>query len=864
MNKIINKSTAIKTIIIIIGVGIVLTIFPLRLWPQTITSTIPRTSNETVGAVTIDENAEQKFVAEYGHMSKLRLYLAEGSTGHSFYLRMFDSEQRLMFEETVLIGPVPGFHEILVDQNLIVEDEYTYVIQAKTESGYPDIGESSLLYLGMERVPEDDYPFAGPLYFDNFTMEGRNLAAEYDYTVPWQDGYSWLLVATILLVTFLSVAAIEIYYRKHPAKNNLIVAEQAIQAVFNPLIILLVVVSLVSIILQVHGEYLLDNIFFAAATLLFGGICWYGVNHNRDGQPPIVTKAIVRDNWPDYLQVVFFALALNACCDYMNALYSAQQKIGQSKQIIFFSLAVLAMMRRREIFRYVNLLYLTIAGGLAYYRYDEQIKAGMDELSNNDITIITLTTWVNFIGGLVALNVLLNVISRIIKKEMKPISYVLGGPLLLFIALLVVFRNEREWPIVLAVCFVVYGLQCGAEKRGHIILNICRGVLLHFVWMVGYSLLFRPFATYRSIRFPMGFHTVTVTAIYLAMVVAAALAVFMAKYRQSPALRNIWKEGVLLGVALSYEFLTMSRTGYLAVFVVAVFSLLFLVPGKRKKRRANIVRVTGWLGLSFLLCFPIVFYLQRTIPALVSDPHIYSIEDYFQETTRGREISSFQYVRIGRFIEVFAEGVLGRPELATDIYHINQREEQLVVTADGTIMPKDEADARGIEGAITVKEKMEEALSESDMEEARNIQDSYDSYIGYDPNNPVEVVKDYSSGRIDIFKQYMAEFNMTGHDASGLVMPDGTSPYHAHNNYIQVAYDFGTLTGALFIIVGVIAFAQAFVYYRNNRGQSLCAAFPMLAIVVFSVVGITEVAVHFSNPVGFVLLLLVAPLTYRS
>ncbi|MDR0220279.1 MAG: hypothetical protein LBI54_02615 [Lachnospiraceae bacterium] len=864
MNKIINKSAAIKTIIIIIGVGIVLTIFPLRLWPQTITSTIPRTSNETVGAVTIDENVEQQFVAEYGHMSKLRLYLAEGSTGHSFYLRMFDSEQRLMFEETVLIGPVPGFHEILVDQNLIVDDPYVYVIQAKTESGYLDIGESSRLYLGTEQISEDDYPFTGPLYFNGFIVEGRSLAVEYDYTIPWQDGYSWLLVAVLLLATFLTVTAIDLYYRKHPANNTLIVAAVAVQAVLNPLIILLVAVSLVSIVLQVHGEYLLDNIFFAVATLFFGGICWYGTNHNRDGQPPLVTKAIVRENWPDYLQVVFLALAFNACCDYVNALYSAQQKIGQNKQIIFFGLAVLAMMRRREIFRYVNLLYLTIAGGLAYYFYDEQIKAGMDELSKNDITIITLTTWVNLIGGFVALNVLFNVVNGIIKKEMKQISYVFGGLLLLFIALLVVFRNGRAWLVVLAVCFVVYALQCGVEKRGKVIYNICYGLILQFVWQVGYSLLFRPFATYRSIRFPMGFHTVTITAVYLAMVVAAALTVFMTKYRQSPTLKNIWKEGVLLGVALSYEFLTMSRTGYLAVIVVAAFSLLFLVPGKGKRRRANIVRATGWLGLSFLLCLPIVFYLQRTIPALVSDPSIYYIEDYFQETTRGRELSSFQYARVGRFIEVFAEGVLGSPDLVTDIYRINQIDEQLVITADGTIMSGDEARARGIEGAITVKEKLAELAELNAGEETTSFKEDVEGYLGYDPDTHYEKERDYSSGRIDIFKRYIAELNTTGHDTSGLVMPDGTSPYHAHNNYIQVAYDFGTFIGAFFIILGVVTFGQTIAYYRHNCGQNSCAAFPMLAVVVFAVIGITELAFHFSNPVSFALLLLVTPLIYRS
>jgi hypothetical protein len=308
----------------------------------------------------------------------------------------------------------------------------------------------------------------------------------------------------------------------------------------------------------------------------------------------------------------------------------------------------------------------------------------------------------------------------------------------------------------------------------------------------------------------------------------------------------------------------MSRTGYFTVFVVVVFALLFLAPGKGKRRGVSIVRATGWLALSFLLCLPIVFYLQRTIPALVSDPHIYTIEDYFQETTRGRELSSFQYARVGYFLEVFAIGIFNNTEVFRDFYGINQREEQLVVTADGTIMEKDEAIARGIENATTIKEKMETALAESDTEEAKRVQSSYDDYIGYSPQSPSEAARDYTSGRVDIFKQYMADFNMTGHDADGVVMPDGTSPYHAHNNYIQVAYDYGTFTGALFIIVGVIAFLQAIAYYRKRNRLNRCAAFPLLAIVAFAVMGITEVAFHFSNPAGFALLLSVTPLAYRS
>jgi hypothetical protein len=416
--------------------------------------------------------------------------------------------------------------------------------------------------------------------------------------------------------------------------------------------------------------------------------------------------------------------------------------------------------------------------------------------------------------------------------------------------------------------------------------------------MVGYSLLFRPFTSFRSIRFPLAFHTVTVTAAYLTMVVAAALLVFMAKYRKSSALKDLWKEGILLGVALSYMVLTISRTGLLTVLVVVVFALLFFTRGSGKQRTGNMLRMAGLLVMSLVLCFPPVFYLQRTIPVLVSSPRLYASEAFLQETTRGREIFSYRYrrewvgrpvdqaARFGRFVEAFGGGVLNIPHLSIDITGTKQYIDEFVVTADGTIMPKEEASAKGLGDVMTIGEKITE-LTEAERPEAtqgaggnngnsgnssnssststsnNNTSNSNSSSDdSADPEDFAEPARDYSSGRLEVFKLYLAELNMTGHEEMGVQLPDGSWTYHAHNNYIQVAHDFGIFMGLFFIVIGGMAFVRAIGYYRKN--EDIYAAFPLLVIVTFAAVGMTEYVFFFSNPSGFLLLLVLAPLLYRN
>ena len=862
MQKIIKKSTAIRWVVAIIALGLIISIFPLHFWPQIQISEVPRTSNEASGPATTDIVVEQSFIAEYEHLYKLRLFLTSGTKGSSFIFRMTttDPGRRLMFEDIIAFDTeeLPGYIDILIDQILEVDETYHYGIWANDEDT-EDAAEviEARIFLGSEWTLRADYPYMGHLYHGRYPMSGQSLVARYEYHIPLEGGPMWTFIALILLLAGLALLLIHAYYKKHPERDELIIAEDVLKKILNPLIFILVILGFFAVACSVFGSYLLDNIVFAIGVLLFGGICYYAVNHDRSGQKPILTSKILRENWLDYLQSILFALCFHACCEYMCATQGIQQSIAQSKQLIFFGLVMLTMMQRKRVFNVINLIYLTIAIGLAYYWHTEQVLYGLGELTAAELTDIGLSAVLYVLGGLIILNVCIGTVSALIKKEMKAPCISFAALVALFFSLWIVFSNGRSWPIWTVVAFVLFYLQYGLEKRGRVLQNICCGLILSFLWMVAFSLLYRPFATHTTVRYPMFFHTVTITATYLSLVCAVSLFMLLMKMKKSLALKNLWKECLLLGIALTYMLLTISWTGYLTFFVVAIFSLL--VFSKKALYGALLML------MSVIICFPPIFFLQRNMPILVGKPYIYSdydIEVFHQDVTRGRHFDSYEHMRLGRFIGVFAEKILGIPERELDIYgHTKIYEESHVVVA-GEIMTTEEAESLGLEAAATIEEKRQEV--EREIEQGSMSEDqlsSWESILDLESDDGTE---DFSNGRMDLYKLYLAELNMDGHDHMGVELPDGTMSVHAHNIYIQFAYDHGIMMGILFIIVGGYAFIRAMIYYKKNDENESFAGAPSVIILAVATMGMVEWVFHLSNPSGFLLLLMLAPLLYRE
>lgn len=386
--------------------------------------------------------------------------------------------------------------------------------------------------------------------------------------------------------------------------------------------------------------------------------------------------------------------------------------------------------------------------------------------------------------------------------------------------------------------YVTYGMW---DHKERLLVNVCRGVILQFLLATGFALLHRPYTTYRTARYPHIFHTVTTTAAYLTVVECAALVILFAKMRGSRKLRDIWKELVLFGVVSSYMLFTMARTGFMAVGAAIVFAVILMSAGVGKEKLMNMGRYLLAMILAVMICFPVTFTVQRTIPALVSEPYMFEYENFRDATLRGRKLNSVEFMRVGRFIQLFGEKIFSIPEGTFDPYgEIAEYERTHNIQAKGRTIIGKAPDIRGLAA-------LEEYVASAD----------------YAPDEQEEEM-DYTNGRLDIFRSYIEQLNMTGHKEMGAVLTSGEIATHAHNIFLQVAYDHGIPVGILFALVGMGTFVCSCIYYHKKKDIITYAAMPAVVTTAFAVAGMVEWIFHLSHPCTLVLMLVITPLVFRE
>ena len=125
-------------------------------------------------------------------------------------------------------------------------------------------------------------------------------------------------------------------------------------------------------------------------------------------------------------------------------------------------------------------------------------------------------------------------------------------------------------------------------------------------------------------------------------------------------------------------------------------------------------------------------------------------------------------------------------------------------------------------------------------------------------------VDEFSNGRIEIFKSYIQNWNLTGHAEMGVVLPDGSMSVHAHNSYLQVIHDHGLLTGAVYMVFGVLSAWMTFGYALKNGKKEKYAVLPLAVLIGFAVAGLVEWLFHPCIPLGFSAMIVLAPLLVQD
>ena len=655
MKKIVYKSKAIQAVILIAAAILLVSLWPLRIFRETVTTSIQPVSYTMSDMIDEEHTLLQTIVAQYDHMDSIGIYLDDAGVGDSFYVRILDEKQQQVCEEEVTIDrdQLPGYQEAMIDIDMEVNKMYYVILQ----------GKDSAISVGIETVPLTDMPYLGTMYYSESSVDGASLVADYHYGVPLRKTKVLLYGLAILGVAALLLFAVRLIYKKK--EDKLITVERAVKYTLNPLVAVLTIGCLIAVFMGACGSYLLDNTVFAISVLLLSGILFYGINHDREGQDSVLTAEYIKSHVGDIFQSVCIAGAIAACCEYMSGLYDIHHAVAERKEMIWFALAVIAMFKWKEIVNVINLVYLAGAGIYGYHYYQTHLTEEMDDLNRQ---VLKYTVWIGILLGLIISRTLIG----LFRKKLSRPAYFYTGLLALFFALIIIFRNGRWWTVAMVVSFTLFYLNYGMwEHKERMLANIVRGVVFQFVLATGYCLLHRPYVTFRNARYTHIFHTVTITASYLTMVECVAIVMLLAKLVKSRKWKDIWKEAVFFGVVSSYMIFTMARTAYLAVFITALFALIIMAAGKGRVRLLNLCKNAGLMILAVLVTLPVTFTLQRNVPALVSEPYLYEIEYSMycpDDVMRGRNLDSLDYMMVGRFIDVFCEKIFNIPDGTFDVY----------------------------------------------------------------------------------------------------------------------------------------------------------------------------------------------------
>lgn len=811
MNQKIILSKGIQYVFISLAVLVFCLIWPFGILHKTEVFKSDEVQVKESGPTSVANNATQMFIAKGKNLKAVDLYVLNDMQSETITFRIYDGAYKQLWETFYMVdedAQLPGFIHIPVDMEMEEGREYYYTVEGLTKD----------LYLAYEDMNASTSFANGTLMYGGYEMQGVNIIIRYLYNEP----FSWRITAIfgVLLFALAKTGCMiveKMFSGKWKEKNKEITVQNLVQWIANPMLGIVTLTALWTVFPgRNFGVGVVNYGFYYAGIILAAAVGFFAVNYKRSGNKPLITKEILCDKAWQWAMAVCFAKVLWSCYEYMNGLYTVHHIWATCKIIIWFGLAYLCTLKKEEWLKVWNLIYFIPAVVVAYQRYKPFIGADSEEAFT-----CKWQAQMVVVAGFVALQILVSLIQLVLKKRKVngTFNYLYAGLFAAVIVLLVVFRNTRTWPVIAAIMFGVFYYRCWIwEKRNYLTHIFCNGIILNFIYMVYFCLMHRPYLRFRHNRFGMGFHTVTMTGYYLALVLCAVIVRLFATYYQTRRWQECWKELGLLGIANVYLFLTLSRTGYLAACVMELFMCVFVVLLREKQKISGILKkVIVGIGVSVLF-FPIVFTAQRILPAVANDPIYSEIEVWEYVVEKGDRKDSELYIDIIAFIKVAGNklfdidmGNISLTSMAAPVYVVGD-----------TVLVASEADM---------------------MEEANDI----------------------SNGRIEIFMEYIKHWNLIGHEKMQIEFPNGTVPAHAHNTFLQVIHDHGLIVGVLFVIFGILSFFLSIRKCSMANYKNQEAYYDLLTtavILAFAAAGMVEWIFHFSNPFGFAIFIVIVPLLF--
>lgn len=739
------------------------------------------------------------------HIYQMMVYLTcnEGYDANEDYVlfRLYDDGFSCIYEETQGFGLLEKREGFLATPDMDVEADrdYYYEVIVPEEA----IGSLQLPVADRTSLAQEENTI---LYVDGIYREDISLVADFDYTKELTIfhiiGYDFLILILAVL------CYVGILWCLYSFEEYLEAAGYYGKRVLTVFVVLAVLGFFVfSVIMNGFGGEVADRVVYALACVAALGWFWCSVwmagterkasRLSTDRQTSLI--------WRNYIQTVSFALLFYALCQYVNADREYYHYTNTRWMLIFLGIAFLMIYTEKELCNYMSGIWLVL-GLIGSVIYCHGIEG------ENEYYLAKLAAGVTVVWGLVVINTL-----RQVKKDFwKTINWPFFTVWFVFVVFMWVNRFDKVWVFVAVLPFLtLLFMNLSAAGKSRLLKNFTNGILLNFGLVMLFCLMHRPYHYWMRYRYNGIFHTVACTGMYLTVVSGAIIGKLYGKWTEGKKLLQSGKtELFLLAAVVSNILLSMSRTA-ISTWMVNLLLVVILAAVSYRKAWKRVIVELCLMGAAIVISFPLMYSIIRVVPAVVNEPVRYEIEpqDRNYMIYEGDKVDSDKYMTIRRYFTLF-------------LFRFQTEEGE----ARNTINIADEAGLLAYIGKHSLPVQLPSSQGDDIV---------------------LEKEDDISNGRFDIYLDYLKRITIEGHDK---MMIEGKEYAHAHNSYLQVAYDFGLIAGVAFLLLCAFTLWRSIVLaYRYGKNYSIYFV-PFSLIVVFGFISLTEWAFHPCNSVGFAFL----------
>ncbi len=863
LRAIIRKKTAFMAVTAIIAFVLLLSLWPLRLYTETF-DFAGGDVIEVSESVNAEFDAGEYFIAQYEHLDSIEVYIDSVDAGEKFRFQLFQQEggiNRLLAQEDVAFpdDDLPGYATIPVDADLTPGATYVYTL----------MGPEAVFRVGFESAEEALANPKAPRYqvafYHDTGIGGLALSTRLHYSAPLTKVKTFGLMFVVVMVAALLLFLEKHFFEKFQEYNGLTTVQRTMQVTLTPVVVLVgLAFALMIFPFRMYDSRVLDVVMYESGVILATLTALYGLWHDRTGVPSwFPSLSAFAAEWRSIVIAVLVAFIFKFSCDYMNAVSDYIHRDSMHGMIILLCFVILLMGKWSwwlNLWTLGTAIVSTIAG-VWYYHGNAMPKVQFEAVYVNTNLATLVAAWiVTAVTVVSTIIMLVEVHSRrrnVETPDRAPISWWIAAPTAAFFLLAVINRGNRTWlPVMAGIWLLFYIRFAYYPHRDSWLRTVSVGIMMHFGCTVIWSMLHRYYLAYNFNRFSMQFHTVTITAYYYLIVSAAALSMFLLKLRDTQGmklrerLRHLWIEVLLLGSVISYMLMSLTRAGVYSLAVMAIFAIVTVFI-REKKAVLRMLQAVLAMILVFILTLPMVFTGQRVISTTVAKPVIFApVEEYYDLLLRNTKWNSVEFMNVEIFIRDVGDRLIGGGIGSKLYYRMRWNIEQGYDTAmrDWIASPLLADNELTPDDVITQEEYESQIVSDE-------VIDGITNGSG---------VEDFSNGRTEIWRTYANELNMNGHEGMDTVAENGEVLIHAHNTYLQTAYDCGIPAGILFLVWLFLTGIGTCIYYsrierRRDAADHIYCAVPLLAMIGFGITGMVEWIFHLCNPYTVMLMMVLAP-----